>query len=386
MGKVGETSDARAADRMRQSEQRFQLLVESVVDYAIFMLDPKGIIETWNIGAERLKGYSAEEVVGRHYSTFYPDEDREAGLPERLLETARVRGRVGHSGWRVRKDGTRFWADVVITALHEEDGSLAGFAKVTRDMTESHQIEQARQRALAEQQRAVIALEELDQWRRDFISTVVHDLSSPVIAITGFAQMLLEEASPEQHEQRELVQRILSNTRSLEDLIDHLRTYSQLEYGRVQLASERIDLDEFVAELLGDLGPMTAEHRVEVDVAPVEVPADRRGLERILRNLIANAVHHTPKGSRILIRARRRRDAVTVEVSDEGDGIPQELLPRLFGRFERGKRGRTGLGLSIVKQYVELHGGEVSAESAPGGGATLRFTLPLEQDGGAADS
>jgi PAS domain S-box-containing protein len=356
-------------------EQRLQLLVDSVVDHAIYMLSPQGLIESWNAGAQRLKGYTADEVLGRHYALFYPQQDREDGLPERLLDEARERGHSAHSGWRVRKDGTQFWADVVITALRGEDGSLAGFAKVTRDMTESHEAEEARRQAMADQQRALDTLEELDRWRREFISSVVHDVKNPVVAISAFAELALDEL-PADAPAREFVERILSNADSLDALIDHLRTFALLESGQVDLEPEPIALQGFVDDLLADMEPVVSGHPVDADLDGVEVLADRRGLERILRNLVTNAARHTRAGRRIRIRAGSGPDLATVEVADDGDGIPEDLLPRLFERFERGHHGGTGLGLAIVKQYVELHGGEVSATSSPGGGSTLRFTLP----------
>jgi PAS domain S-box-containing protein len=371
---TGHADEPRGVDSL---EQRLQLLVDSVVDYAIYLLSPQGVIQSWNTGAQRLKGYTADEVLGRHYSIFYPQQDREDGLPQRLLDEARARGSAAHSGWRVRKDGTQFWADVVITALRGADGALAGFAKVTRDMTESHQAEEARQRALADQQRALETLAELDRWRREFISSVVHDVKNPVIAITAFAALALEEL-PTDAPSREFVERILSNAHSLDALVDHLRTFAQLESGQVDLEPEPIALQGFVDDLLADMEPVVAGHPVHTDLDGAEVLADRRGLERILRNLVSNAARHTPPGRSIVIRATRGPDLVTVEVADDGDGIPEQLLPRLFERFERGRHGGTGLGLAIVKQFVELHGGEVSAASSPGEGSTLRFTLPRD--------
>lgn len=367
----------RGSGELERSEERFRLLVESVVDYAIFLLDPDGMVQTWNSGAERLKGYTAPEIVGRSYAEFYQPEDREAGLPERILEQARRDGRAQYSGWRVRKDGTHFWADVVITALYE-DGALSGFAKVTRDVTERHRMQQQRERALAEQRLALDRLERLDDWRREFVRSVVHDLQSPVTAIRGFTGFLQEDELPED-ERRSLVERIGSNARSLQDLIDHLRTWAVLESGQIRLARQDLVLRGFVEDVVEDMRPLLGRHRVEVAIADdAAVDADPQGLERILRNLLSNAARHTtPADAGIEIRASIEGSMVTVTVEDEGEGLPGGLGGRVFDRFERGGgSGGTGLGLAIVKEYVELHGGAVGVESTAGEGARFWFTLP----------
>jgi PAS domain S-box-containing protein len=361
---------------LRRSEERFRLLVDSVVDYAIYIIDPSGFIESWNTGAERLKGYTADEIVGKHYSTFYTDEARAVDLPGQLLERARREGRVEHTGWRVRKDGSTFWADVVITALRDDRGELTGFAKVTRDMTATHLAEQTRERALAERQEAVGRLEELDRWRREFLASVVHDLQNPVIAILGFANLLREGREVPELTGTQLAERIVSNARAMQELIDNLRAYGQLSDGRVALEPEPVVLTEAVPELLAALGPVLGERTVDVEVDGVVVHADRAALDRILRNLLGNAVRHTPVTAPVRLRAWREDGVAVLEVADEGPGIPPELEARLFERFAAGERGGTGLGLSIVRSYVELHGGTVTVDTAPGRGTAFRLAFP----------
>ena len=366
---------AGAAEELRRSEERFQLLVESVIDYAIFMLDPDGIIVSWNTGARRLKGYDEHQIIGQHYSIFYPEESLAQGLPAKLLAEARTEGRVRNQGWRVRRDGSRFWADVVITALYDERDELFGFAKVTRDMTDAYRAELEREQALDEQKRAVEDLQRLDRWRREFVRAIVHDLQSPVTGIRGFASLLGED-DLEPEDRATSLARIESNARSLQDLIDHLRTYTVLDAGAVELTRETVDLSAFVTALAADMQPVLADHPLQVDIDDVEVVADPRALERILRNLLSNAARHTPTGSGIGVAARQDGDQVEVEVTDEGGGIPTSLLERVFDRFEKGPGGGTGLGLSIVREYVELHGGAITAENRESGGAAIRFTLP----------
>lgn len=369
-----ETQARQASRQLELSEERFRLLVESVVDYAIFMLSPDGFIESWNAGAERIKGYSGEEILGQHVSVFYTPDATEQGRPQKLLRIAREEGRVEDTGWRVRKDGTRFWANVVITALRDS-GELVGFAKVTRDMTEAHEAEAAREDALR-QRREVARLEELDEGRRNFISAVAHDLQTPVTAIAGFAEILLEE-NVDEDERRDFIRRIEGNAQALEDLIDHLRTFSSLETGRARLDPEPLELAAEVDEVVGRMRPVLGGREVNVDVSGVEVSADRRGLQRILQNLLDNAARHSPREAPIHVRADVPANGeVVVEVEDEGEGIPEDLLPVVFDEYQRGPHGGTGLGLSIVKQYVELHGGEVAVDSVEGEGSTFRFTLP----------
>jgi PAS domain S-box-containing protein len=361
---------------LERSEERFRLLVESVVDYAIFLLDPDGHVASWNAGAERLKGYREVEILGQHYSAFYPDEARAADLPAQLLAQACDDGRVEHSGWRVRQDGSRFWANVVITALREPGGELSGFAKVTRDMTAAHLAEEARGRAVADQARAIERLEELDRWRRDFLAAVIHDLQNPVVAIRGFTELLSAGRIPEERHQ-ELADRVLSNTRSLQEPIDNLRAYSRLNEPELQLRPEAIDLAVFVRELLADLAPVLDGRPVDaVFEGDVVVDADRHGLERVLRNLVHNVARHTAVGTSVRIGAREGDGHVAIEVEDDGGGIPEELLPRLFERFTSATDGGTGLGLSIVKRFVDLHGGQITVRSAPGVGTVFRIELP----------
>lgn len=363
------------ANELQRSEERFRLLVETVVDYAIYILGPTGMVESWNAGAQRLKGYLADEIVGRHYSVFYPEEYRDQGLPEQLLRTALTHGRAEHSGWRVRKDGTRFWADVVITALYDEEGMHTGFAKVTRDMTEAHLAEEARERALEEREQALVRLEELDRWRRQFIGAIVHDLQTPIVGISGFLELMTRGEIPDDMVD-DVHGRLLSNARTLQELVSNLRSYTLLSDGRIVLRPERIALREFLDDLVADMRPILSEHPVRCDVEDTALTADRQALERVLRNLLGNAARHTPAGTEVVISARDVNGAVEVAVTDNGPGIPADLLERVFDRFERGSGGGTGLGLSIASQLIELHAGRLDVDSDAQRGTTFRFNLP----------
>lgn len=372
----GQRDDRAELRELSLSEERFRLLVDSVMDYAIFMLDDEGHVQSWNSGAERLKGYTQSEIVGRHYSTFYTPEDRERRIPEHMLATARREGRAETSGWRVRKDGTRFWANVVMTALWNEDGSPAGFAKVTRDMTEQYRTREARENLLVQQQQTLERLEEVDRWRKDFIAAIAHDLRSPVSAIIGFAEFVEDGEVLEQKQLLRIIERILSNAYAIDAMIDHLRTDAMLEAGAITLNLEEIPLAPLVDAVMADMEMALRDHDVTSDIDTATVRADRRGLERILRNLIGNAARHTPPGTAITVRNRRQNGHVVVEVEDGGGGIDPEQVDHVFDRFHRRKGGGSGLGLSIVKQYVELHGGEVGVHTEAGVGSTFHFTLP----------
>ncbi len=364
-----------AAGELLQSEERFRLLIDSVVDYAIFILDADGTIVSWNAGAERLKGYTEPEIIGRSSSVFYPPEAREAGEPGEFLAEAVAQGRAARTGWRVRKDGSRFWADVVVTALFDADGRHTGFAKVTRDTTETHLAAEATSRALEEQQQAVLRLKELESWRTRFIGSVAHDLQTPVIAVDGFASLL--ELDLADQDQLELVQRIRSNVRSLQELIDNLRTATFFDQDRIGLDLQDVALEPMIRRIVDDMAPVLGNRSVELQVQDIELSADPHALERILRNLLGNVARHTPEDVEVFVRTRRRGDKVVVEVEDCGHGIPAELLPSIFDRYSSGSTGGTGLGLAIAHRYVELHGGTITARSQPGQGAVFRVTLPV---------
>lgn len=349
------TAQHELEESLRRSEQRFRLLVEQVVDYAIIMLDETGTIETWNAGAERLKGYTAEEAVGRHFSLFYTPEDRAAALPGFLLGRARERGSVEHTGWRVRSDGILFWGDVTITALHDEAGELLGFAKVTRDLTDRKRFEDARQ---------------------TFFDTFAHDFRTPVSAIAGFARAL-RDADPEMVEM--CIDRIESNAHRLAamtaDLVEHSRA-------RASGAAEEVgpvDLPDVVAQTLAGLPGDGTQERLHVDLAPCRVLGDRASLERILVNLVTNALRYSPPGSPVTVSTASLGQVVRLEVSDHGRGIAPEDLPTIFDEFERGRLatadGGTGLGLTSVRMLAERMGGTVEIDSVLAVGTTVRVLL-----------
>ncbi|MDQ3932568.1 MAG: PAS domain-containing sensor histidine kinase, partial [Actinomycetota bacterium] len=337
-------------------------------------------------GARRLKGYTREEILGEHYSIFYTPDDREAGLPDALLTRAEHEGSVRHSGWRVRKGGTRFWADVVITPLrNRSSGELIGFAKVIRDLTDRHQMEVALQRALAREREAAVELSRLNDLRTQFLAGIAHDVRTPVIAIRDLVDLLLGSLAGTGDDEGDIdledaLTLVADNADQLEELTRQLAEFALLERPQIELAPEALDLPTAVQHCIEPLRRTLSHVELEIDVEGV-VEADPVAFRRILTNLLTNAVHNAPKGSTVRVASRQRNGEVEISVADEGPGIPTDQLDLLFEEFYQGpspqsSRRGFGLGLAIVRNYVQRHGGLVWVESTPGAGATFRFTLP----------
>ncbi len=389
-----------AEERMRHSEEMFRLLVGSVQEYAIFMLDPSGHITSWNAGAQKIKGYEPEEIIGRHFSMFYPEEDRRAGKPDRMLQMAREKGTVRDEGWRVRKGGNRFWADVTITAVFDEKGELRGFAKVTRDETERRQAEDA-QRALLEQREARIQAEEerrqaeasyrvameANRAKDEFLMTLSHELRTPMTAILGWAR-LLPNMTPADPVFRDAIASIGRAADLQSRLIDDVLDVSRIISGKLRLTRENVDIARVLTAALDAVRPSADARDITVttSLAPGlgTITADPTRLQQVIWNLLTNAAKFTPKGGRIDISGRRTSSHIQIAVKDSGEGIEPSFLPHVFEPFRQAENPQTrihgglGLGLSIVRYIVEAHGGMVSADSqGRGKGATFTVTLPI---------
>lgn len=389
-----------AEEQLRQSTEIFQLLVSSVRDYAIFMLDPEGNIATWNAGAERIKGYTPNEIIGRHFSTFYPEEDIRNRKPQRELEIAREEGSVEDEGWRIRKDGSRFWANVVITAVFDSHGELRGFAKVTRDITERKRAEET-QNALLEQREARLQAEEerrraeaayrvaqeANRAKDEFLMTLSHELRTPMTAILGWSRML-PTMSPGDPLFREAVISIAGGAQLQARLIDDILDVSRIVSGKLRLAPETVDVARVILNAV-DAVSATATAK-EITITTSFAPslglmvADATRLQQVIWNLLANAVKFTPRGGSVQVAARRTTSHVQISVTDSGEGIDPQFLPHIFEPFRQAESPQTrvhgglGLGLSIVRYIAEAHGGTVSAESeGRGKGATFTVTFPV---------
>jgi PAS domain S-box-containing protein len=380
------TERKRAEDADPQSEERFRLLVEGVRDYAIYMLDPEGRVVSWNTGARRLKGYEDDEIIGRHFSLFYPPEDVQAGRPERELQIARTEGRYEEEGWRVRKDGTRFWASVTVTALRDQAGTLRGFAKVTRDLTRRREFEEQRV-ALVRSQAARIEAEKANRIKDEFLAVLSHELRTPLNAILGWAHLLGAGNLPPDQAARAL-ETIERNASVQAQIVADILDISRITSGKLRLSPRRIDPAQFVKSAIETVRP-AAEAKgldlsVQIDKGVQEVWGDADRLQQVAWNLLSNAVKFTPKGGKVDVRLGCVGSHLELTVSDTGQGIDPEFLPHVFETFRQAdsssarSHGGLGLGLAIVKQLVELHGGRVEAAS-PGArqGSTFRVQLPI---------
>jgi PAS domain S-box-containing protein len=379
-------------EALRVSDERFRLLVSGVRDYAIFLLDTQGNVSSWNEGAQRITQYTEEEILGRHFSIFYPPAEIAARKPWRELEIATAEGRVEGEGWRVRKDGRRFWASVVITALRGPDGKLAGFAKVTRDLTErrrdQRRLEALRRRDLLKLREHAQRMSELETAKSEFLRLASHELRGPLTVIRGFAAMLAQGALGDlSDEAARAIAIVLAKSDEANAIVDQLLETARIEEGRLTLRRERLDLRELVEGTAQRLRPLlSARHRLDVDVpeAPVMIDVDRERVRTVVANLLDNALKYSPAGGliRCVVRDHVESGEVSLEVSDEGIGIAADEMPRLFTRFGRLVNAEnshipgTGLGLHLSRELVRRHGGEITATSQPGRGTSFRLVLP----------
>jgi len=379
--KAATLTEAVTEERSRRNEETLRLLVESVKDYAIFMLDPEGYITTWNLGAQRLKGYVAVEAIGQHFSIFYSREDLAAGKPAHELEVARAEGRVEDEGWRLRKDGTRFWANVVITAVHDDTGALRGFGKLTRDLTERRRLEQERLK--------LAHAEESIRLRDEFLSIASHELRTPINALVlqlAALEVALDRGSVDAKNARAQTSRAARQARRLNDLVTRLLDVSRLATGRLTLSRQRMDLASSVRDVVADLGAEAAASGCTMTIdasAPESVIGtwDHLRIEQVVTNLLSNAIKYGPGGPIGIVISTEPR-SVRVAVSDRGIGVAPADRERILERFERGAtprdRGGLGIGLYVARSLVEAHGGTMALESEVGRGSTFSFTLPLD--------
>jgi PAS domain S-box-containing protein len=384
---VTERASAQAA--LHASERQFRLLVSGVTDYALYMLDPNGIVTNWNIGGQRIKGYLPEEIIGQHFSRFYSEADQAAGRPARALRLAREHGRYEEEGWRVRKDGTFFWASVVIDAIRDDGGNILGFAKITRDISERREAEQKLekiQRQLAESQK----LDALGQ----LTGGVAHDFNNLLMIITGNIHILKRLAGNDARGQR-AVQAIEKASQHGASLTRQLLTFAR----RQSVSPQTVDLSERIHSLrdvldTGLRGSVQILIHVDAGVWPVTV--DPGEFEAALVNLVVNARDAMPGGGTVTIRASNTRlddevrngDFVAIQVEDSGTGIPPDVVAKVFDPFFTTKpvgKG-TGLGLSQVHGFAHQAGGTVTVESELGKGTTLTIYLPRSMPEAASES
>jgi PAS domain S-box-containing protein len=382
------TERKQAEEKLRESEQRFRLLVQGVTDYAIYMLSLEGTVTNWNSGAERIKGYTEDEIVGSHFSRFYTPEDQSAGVPARALKTAAEVGRFEAEGWRVRKDSTRFWAHVIIDAIRDEQGALLGFAKITRDLTEKKRTTEALEMANAALYQAQ-KMESIGQ----LTGGIAHDFNNLLSVLSSGLEVLAIQRGEGGETRDGRDTRTIESMRRAVDRGARL-TQQLLAFARQQpLQAETRNLNRIITgfeSVLRRAGNANIEFEVDLDRKARSAVIDSARFESALLNLVVNARDAMPEGGRIRIATRdvtlgeheagslKPGNYVQVTVSDTGTGMPPEVVARAFEPFfttkEVGKG--TGLGLSQVYGFIKQSDGEVIIDSKPGEGTTIAIYLP----------
>ena len=359
-------------EALRQSEERFRLLLEGVTDYAIYMLDVEGVITSWNTGAQRIKGYKREEIIGKHVSRFYTPEDQAAGKPWEEIATARRTGHAEAEGWRVKKGGEKFWARTMVSALHDSSGRLRGFAKVTQDLSERRHVQD---------------LEKAAQNVNEFIAMLAHELRNPLAPIRNAVHIMaqLPPGDPAQHTMRETIDR---QSAQLSRIVDDMLDIARITRGGLAVERSHLDLGEVMRHAVETATPSieAARHSLELDLPtePMMISGDASRLAQLFANILNNAARYTPEGGSIAVRARTEEHHAVVRVRDTGRGIEPALLERIFDMFVQGRPalqrvgGGLGIGLALARRIAELHGGTIEARSEGADrGSEFTVRLPL---------
>ncbi|MBY0357451.1 MAG: PAS domain S-box protein [Candidatus Obscuribacterales bacterium] len=380
------TERLQAEEKLRQSEEAFRLTVRAVKEYAIFLLDRNGYIMTWNEGAQRTKGYTAEQIIGKHFSSFYPIEARESGHPAFELEQAILHGHFEEEGWRLRRDGSRFWARVTITPIMDELSQHRGFVKITQDLTERKRTHESLKEARDE---AV----EANKLKSQFIAGISHEIRTPMAGIIGLTELL--SLNPPDQETKEIVDSLLESSKRLLQILNNLLDFSKLETAKFVVENVPFSIEAIIQDVIRNLQPEAAKKQVKVECSiDAEIPGivigDGFRIRQVLDNLTNNALKFTHTGQ-IKIQAELQNKineelSVKFSIVDSGIGIAQANQTKIFSPFVQAESstsrrfGGTGLGLSNSKQFIELMSGTIGFESKEDEGSTFWFIVPLRTE------
>jgi PAS domain S-box-containing protein len=344
-------------------------MVREIEDYAIILLDTNGIIANWNPGAQKIKGYTESDIVGRHFSVFYTSHDRVSGKPERLLDEAKIHGRVVDEGWRVKQDGSEFWGSVTIVAIHDPNGNISAFGKVTRDLTERKRNEQ------------LAAVEARNQELEQFTYIASHDLQEPLRTVSNFLQIINEDyGSSLDSNMAAYLGKIDGASKRMNVLVTALLDYARL--GK-DAESALTDVSHLLQEVIDDIGGLVKSSGAEIQVDSMPVlRAFHMEMRQLFQNLIVNAIKfsHQERKPEVRISCIEEMENWHFTVTDNGIGIEKRHFEKVFQIFQRIEpKGRTipghGIGLANCKKIVTLHGGNIWVESIPGAGSTFHFTI-----------
>lgn len=353
-------------------EERWQILMDNVKDYAIFMLDPEGKIATWNEGAQRILGYAEDEILGHNFCDIFTPEDIGRKQPEAELEGATKRGRAEDERWHVRKDGSRFWALGIVSSLRDDTGKLRGFAKILRDITDRKKA----QEALIEENRR----------KDEFLAILSHELRNPLAGISNSVELLSRGLTAP-----EVIEIVARQTATLRRLVDDLLDITRITTGKVPLKRERVTVADIVERAAREANHLIEAGQQQLNIhlpgESITLDADADRLQQVLWNLLSNAAKYSPAGGKIDVRAERVGNELFLSVRDEGIGISAEMIPRVFDMFVQADRtldrsqGGLGIGLTLAQRIVQMHGGSIHAKSAGiGNGSEFSIRMPVVPD------
>lgn len=380
-------------EEVKQKEKQHQLMINSIDDYAILLLDKNGIIQNWNKGAEKINGYSENEIIGQNFGIFYSEEDNEKKLPELLIEQATLNGKASHEGWRVRRDGTAYWGNTIITALHDEDDNVIGFSKVTRDLTERKLAEDKLKEYAARIEQHNIELQRINKELDSFTYTASHDLQEPLRKIKTFCNFIISKENESlSADTKTYFDKIGAATSRMQKLIESLLHYSRATTAEIIL--EPTDLNSIIAEVEKDLAEVIAEKKATIITKNLPVlKVMPFQFHQLFFNIIGNAIKYQRESVPPVIEVEAvpvthatetgEKFYYKIIISDNGIGFEQEYADNIFKLFQR-LHGRseysgTGIGLAICKKIAENHHGTITATSEPGKGSTFTILIPVEK-------